>query len=335
MKDSAVRAGLRRISGMSGMGLLATGLICVGCSGSSPSTSLPTKDAGSTSPVVVAVTVEPINWLVLQIGGDAVRPITAVPPGQNHETWEPTPGDMENLRRASFYIESGMPFEEPLIDRLQGLNPSMRVVCLLDAVKPFSVASDVHSEEPADTGDVPDHSSDHGHDDHGHHHEHGDPHFWTDPQAMAAAAERIAEALEQRMPDWGPEIRARLASAQRMLAELDSELASMLASHRGRRYYVFHPETGWFAHRYGLIERAVELHGKAPGARTLDELAREIREAGVTVLLSQPGYSVTEVQALARQLNLEVREVNLMVPDYPEAMRELARTLKESFSPPV
>jgi len=332
------KAGVRRTYKTMVMGLIAAGLFWAGCSGSGVPAVSTQKATVGTAPLVVAVTVEPLNWLVSQIGGDAVRAITVVPPGQNHETWEPAPGHMDSLRQAAVYFESGMPFEESLISRLRGLNPSLEAVCLLDTVTekwspPEDPVGKNHQQDDAqvEETEASDLEADHGINEHEHHHAHGDPHFWTDPRAMAAAAEQVAAVLEKQLPEHTATIRERLESVLRTLTDLDRELAGMLASCRGRRYYVFHPETGWFARRYGLIERAAEQHGKAPGARALDDLAKEIRKTGASVLLTQPGYSVTEVQALARQLNLQVREMNLMIPDYPEAMRGLARTLVESF----
>lgn len=308
-----------------------------GCSGGHSPNAADRADPG---PLRVAVTVEPLRWLAARVGGDAVRPVTVVPPGQNHETWEPAPGHMDTLREAVVYFESGMPFEEPLIARLQGVNPSLESVCLLDAVTARYPAPEPDTgATPQETAEPPAHPG-HGHtheesgDPHGHDHGHefGDPHFWTDPLAMTAAAERIAETLARKRPELADRFRKNLESLTQELEALHREIAETLAPYRGKPFYVFHPELGWFARRYGLIQRAVEQHGKSPGAQALDLLAREIRENTVRDLFTQPGYPVTEVQALARQLNLRVRDVDLMTDDYPRAMRKLAAMLAESFA---
>ena len=332
------------------VGFLIALLLAAGCSGGGQSPATGDRAHAGASPLTVAVTVEPLRWLVSRLGGEAVHPVTVVPPGQNHETWEPAPGHMETLRQATVYFETGMPFEEPLIQRLRGLNPSLEAVCLLDAVTermpPPEAEPPVASGEAESTqagaaadaveqaGETPAAAEDH-HGEHHHAHAHGDPHFWTDPRAMMAAAERVAEVLAARLPEHAADIRAALEGVREDLASLEGEIARLMAPFRGRRYYVFHPETGWFARRYELVERAVEQHGKAPGARTLDDLVREIREAGVTTVFTQSGYPAVEVNTLARTLNLRVQEVNLARPDYPEALRELARSLAAGFGSEV
>ncbi len=148
---------------------------------------------------------------------------------------------------------------------------------------------------------------------------------------MAAVAERMAEELEQLLPERREDIRRGLASARQELMALHDELSAMLAPARGEVFYVFHPAFGWFAGRYGLKERSVERHGKTPGAREFDALVNEIRDAGVRVLFTQPGYPAAEVEALARHLGLRARELDLTGPDYPAAMRRLAEEILGSL----
>ncbi|HOJ67654.1 MAG TPA: zinc ABC transporter substrate-binding protein [Candidatus Hydrogenedentes bacterium] len=337
---SAVRLMLTGRWILNGMvGIAAMCFAVTGCSGDPKTRTTESQADSGTGPLVIAVTVEPLNWLVSTLGSDAARAVTVVPSGQNHETWQPAPGHMDTLARAAVYFESGMPFEEPLIERLRGLNPSLEAVCLLDAVTEKIPPPQIAPEETRDTKPEEDHGEPrqdlHGGEvhDHGHDHGDGDPHFWTDPQAMICAAERIAEVLSRHLPEQADSIREKLETVRRDLRQLDTEIAGMLEPVKGRPYYVFHPETGWFARRYGLVERAVEQHGKTPGARDLDALAREIGASGVTALITQPGYPASEMKALARQLNLRVLEVDLNRLNYPEAIRALAQATRESFAP--
>ena len=66
-----------------------------------------TQKAESTTKLGVIVTILPQAEFVESVGGDKVDVTVMVPPGASPHTYEPTPGQMEELSRAKMYAEVG------------------------------------------------------------------------------------------------------------------------------------------------------------------------------------------------------------------------------------
>ena len=91
-----------------------------------------------------------------------------------------------------------------------------------------------HDEE-GDDHDEADHDEEEGHDEDGHEeegHDHGDvdPHFWQDPQRMAAVVTALEDKLGAVVPDAASSLTANADAVVAELTKLDGEFTSGLAS---------------------------------------------------------------------------------------------------------
>ncbi len=86
--------------------------------------------------LVVAVTIPPQREWVENIGGDNVKVVVMVPPGEDPHTYEPDPGLMQELSKADIYFKlgSGIEFEERYMDSMMDQNPDMEVVDASQAI---------------------------------------------------------------------------------------------------------------------------------------------------------------------------------------------------------
>ncbi len=151
-------------------------------------------------------------------------------------------------------------------------------------------------------------------------HDHGagllDPHIWLDPQRMKIIASTTADALEALLPDEAPRIEERLAALQRSIDDTDERVATVLAPFAGRTLLVFHPAYGYFTRRYGLIQAAVEVDGRAPSARRLATVVDELRQQPVPALFVQPQFSRSAAERVANALDCELVELDPLAGDY-------------------
>jgi len=143
-----------------------------------------------------------------------------------------------------------------------------------------------------------------------------DPHIWLDPQRMKIIASTTADALEALLPDEAPGIKERLATLHRAIDDTDARVAALLAPFAGRTLLVFHPAYGYFTRRYGLIQMAVEVDGRAPSARRLATVVDELRQQPVPALFVQPQFSRSAAERVANALDCELVELDPLARDY-------------------
>jgi zinc transport system substrate-binding protein len=255
----------------------------------------------------VFVSIPPQAFLVEWLAGYLVQVDVLLPPGASPATYEPTAKQMAALDHAQLYLQIGAPFEGPILAKVSELMPELRVVDCRAGVE----------LEPIGGG--------------GHDHGAGllDPHIWLDPQRMKIIASTTADALEALLPDEAPRIEERLAALQRSIDDTDERVATVLAPFAGRTLLVFHPAYGYFTRRYGLIQMAVEVDGKAPSARRLAAVVDELRHQPVPALFVQPQFSRSAAERVASALDCELVELDPLAGDYLANLEIMADRIAE------
>ena len=232
-----------------------------------------------------------------------------LPPGASPATYEPTPKQMAALDHAQLYLQIGAPFEGPILAKVSELMPELRVVDCRTGVKLQQIGGGGH--------------------------DHGagllDPHIWLDPQRMEIIASTTADALEALLPDEAPGIEERLATLHRAINDTDARVAALLAPFAGRTLLVFHPAYGYFTSRYGLIQMAVEVDGKAPSARRLAIVVDELRQQPVPALFVQPQFSRSAAERVANALDCELVELDPLAGDYLANLEVMADRIAEGL----
>jgi zinc transport system substrate-binding protein len=264
--------------------------------------------AGDAGKPAVWVTIPPQRWLVERLADDLVTIAVLVAPGQSHETYEPTPKQIAALEGANLYIRLGVPFEDLLVRRLAAVAPRLEVVDGRAGIELLPMAAD-HDDD--------------------HHHGNLDPHFWLDPSLFALHAGNIAAALARLLPAHTEEIDARLDVLRALLETADRQVAMLLAPFAGRTVLVYHPAFGYFTHRYGLEQVAVEVDGKEPTARQLAELVDLARRTKTGTIFLQPQFSGRAPQALAAAIGGNTVPLDPLAEDYVanlEIMADLIAT---------
>jgi zinc transport system substrate-binding protein len=243
---------------------------------------------------VVFVSIPPQAFLVERLAGDLVETEILLPPGASSATYEPTPKQMAALDRSQLYLQIGAPFEGPVLAKVADLMPDVRIVDCRAGVELDPIGGD------------------------GHDHGFGllDPHIWLDPGRMKTVADTTAKALQALLPDESPAIEERLATLHAAIDDTDARVGEALAPLEGQTLLVFHPAYGYFTRRYGLIQRAVEVDGKAPSARRLATVIDEVQQRPVPVLFVQPQFSRSTAERVAKALDCNLVELDPLAGDY-------------------
>ena len=77
--------------------------------------------AGSPDTTTVSVSILPQRQFVQRIAGDLVQVEVLVLPGHSPATYEPTPRQMTRLAESDLWIRIGVPFEEHVMNVVEGL----------------------------------------------------------------------------------------------------------------------------------------------------------------------------------------------------------------------
>lgn len=111
------------------------------------------------------------------------------------------------------------------------------------------------------------------------------------------------------------------------LLEIDSKLEKALSNVQGSTLLVYHPAFGYFADRYGLTQKAVEIAGKEPTVKQLDSLIETAREQKVKVVFVQPEFSRKSAEVIAQAIGAQVFTAGSLEEDYMENLEYIADVL--------
>jgi zinc transport system substrate-binding protein len=295
---------------------------------------------------VMAVSIEPLRYIVEEIAGDDFRVVVLTPPGANPETYEPTPAQMGAAEDALLLFSTGLvAFECELTRRLPAPERAVDLsegIALIEADHTHEKGSGAdHGRKAADnhrhSRDVEtDHgqktADDHTHDPAGsgaaHAHLGADPHIWMSPRALA----RMARTAYGRIHELYPDSLSYSANYERLkerLETLDAEVSRRLAASPVRAFMILHPGLTYYARDYGLRQIAIERDGKEPSARQLAETVAEARAAGVTRVFYQNEFPVRTVEVAAAEIGSHAVEIDILGYDVPGNIMKITELIAQ------
>ena len=274
-------------------------------------------------PLQVMVSILPQQYFAERIGGDLAQVTVMVEPGGDPHVYEPKPQQMVALSRADLYLAVGVTFEDVWLSRFQDANPDMLVV---------------HTDAGVDKLPMAEHHHEGGHEEDAHqgaeeagaeHHEHGilDPHIWLAPSTARVMAENILHGLEAADPDNAAAYQANFEVLSQEIAALDQEIRAVFAPipEQDRRFLVFHPAWGYFAHEYGLTQLPVEVSGREPSPGELAAIIHLAEEHAIPVIFVQPQMSERTAQTIAGEINARVAVLDPLAPNWADNLRAAAQ----------
>lgn len=261
-------------------------------------------------PLRLASSAGPVAWLACEVVGRPCEAIGLVPPGASAHAWEPKPSDIARLQGVDAWLRTGLSFEASWTSRFQGAFPDMPVLDLRGSL-------DLQS------------SDEHGHESHGA--EPMDPHVWASPRAMRTLAETLAVRLSAKRPDLAARIAARMPRVRMHLDSLDTLARDALAPWTGRTFLINHPGLGYLARDYGLVQMALESHGRELSPVGLFELRKVARAQGIKAVYLQAEASDRVARSVAADLGVPVVSIDLLATPWDSAFRVALQALAQGL----
>ena len=153
---------------------------------------------------------------------------------------------------------------------------------------------------------------------HGHAHGERNPHLWTSPRMLRQMATTAYEHISRVWPD-SVKYQANYNALMIRLDSLEVSVERRLSEAPSRAFVIYHPTFGYLAAEHGLIEIAVETHGKEPSADHLRRVVDAARKLGAQKVFYQREFPRSVVEAVAGELGVEPIEVDILSGDV-EAM---------------
>jgi len=248
-----------------------------------------------------------------QVGGDRVEVIQLVGDGVDPHDYQMTPNDLIAVNRSQLLIYNGYNLE-PFLGQLVtgGGRPGLTLVQLTEGLTPI-----VDGRTP-------------------------NPHFWLNPQYAARYVQNLRDAYVAADPAGADTYRANAERYLGELATLDAELESTLSvvPSQNRKLIAAHDAFPYFARRYGfeLIGAVLSSEAQEPSPSELIALIRQVRQAGVRAVFTEPQFNPRLAQQLARETGIQIVPTysDAFPPDgsirtYTEMMRVNARNVADAL----
>jgi len=268
------------------------------------------------------VSIVPEQTFAKKIGGDAIEVATMVMPGDSPHTYEPKPSQMRQIADADLYFAIGVEFENVWLPKFKDLNLHLALIDVTKGIEKIPMTPEAHVEKHE--------ASHHESEEHHHDHTHGglDPHVWTAPSNVRIISRNIADALIKIDPSHEAAYRHGLKKWLEEVNATDQKIRQILSTvPKGTKFMVFHPSWGYFAKAYGLVQLPVEIEGKAPKPKALIRLIKEARRQKVRAIFTQPEFSDTSAQIIAKELGIPVIKVSPMAPDWSANLIRIAKAI--------
>lgn len=260
---------------------------------------------------LVSVTVPAQAWLVEQVAGEHVDLLIMVPDGHVPETAQPGTRNLSRFQQADLRFIVGHPllyFETRYIRPFQTRDGAAGDDSAL-WVSMFEIATQLKPQEKLQATD---------------------PHLWTSPVIMLAAAQRLAKVLSSLQPENAEEYRNNLAKLELAIRQLDKQLRAVIQHRQTAELLVYHPAWGHFANEYGLHQLAIEDEGKAPAAGGLSRLYADLQNKNIRFIVCSPGHDQRVAGMIAEQLQMTVALINPMQRDWMNMMQQMKSLLEKN-----
>ncbi|NLG16228.1 MAG: zinc ABC transporter solute-binding protein [Fibrobacter sp.] len=281
--------------------LIFTGLILLNCS----------SPAEKASKLHVFVTIPPQKYFLEKIGKDLVQINTLIPPGASPHSYEPKPSQLTGLSRTKLFFAIGGDFEGAWLPRICKDLSGLKVVFALNE----------HSGAQSDK--CPNHDHDHHRHSQGH-----DPHIWLSPEQVLHMADIIAIELSAADSVNRDQYLNNCSLFKDEIRDLQNKIrANLNGCTPGHPFMVFHPSWGHFASEFDLSQISVEIDGKEPGMREMQNIIDIAEKKKIRTIFVQPQFSKRSAQTISDQLKLKVSVADPLAENWAENLLKISEAL--------
>ncbi|MEX5261014.1 metal ABC transporter substrate-binding protein [Kocuria sp. CPCC 205263] len=305
-----------------------------------------TAGGGAGETLSVQASFYPLQYVTERVGGDLVQVESLTPAGAEPHDLELSPAAVDGLRTADAVVYlSG--FQPAVDDAVAQAAPEYA----LDAVHAGVEGEEAHSAEEHEAAEASHSGEAHSEEapveepveepagDDGHGHDGEDPHFWLDPDRLAAVATEVAHELAEVDPDNAATYESNAEELTTELAALDEEFTEGLATCERDTIVVSHDAYGYLADKYDLEQVAIAGldPDTEPSPARLAEIGEVVEAEGVTTVFSESLVNPKVAETLAAEHGIETAVLDPVEnqsdesADYQQVMRNNLEALRTAL----
>ncbi len=260
---------------------------------------------------IIFVSIAPQRYFVQAITKDDFRIYTMIGPGENPETYDPSPTQMVQLAQAKAYFRIGyIPFETSWMHRIQKNTPTLPIYDMSTGIVPL----EAHQSEE-DT-----------------HHHNIDPHIWFSCKNAQKIARYTVDALCQLVPEKKALYTRRYDSLNNEIVRIDRLIQKQVAQlpQAYKQFLIYHPALSYYAEEYGLHQIEIAHLGKNPTPSQLQSVIDTGKANDIRVILVQEEFDKRQAKSIANMLNASVHTIYPLSENWSYSMLHVVHCLQKA-----
>jgi zinc transport system substrate-binding protein len=256
----------------------------------------------------ILVSIPSYEKLLQEVLKDDYEVICVVPEGFNPHYFEVRPNDLNRIQNPKFWFGVNESFEPKLLESLKGRFGDLQYFNLVDSIE-FSKIEEHHDCH--------------------HHHEAGsschhdenmiDNHIWMSPKLMIKQIQFIQTVL----PNLTSLQDERFSLLKDQLSKLDKNLHDTLMPYHGKALLVSHGSFAYFCKEYHLLQLTIEIEGKQPMPKDLENLVNQLKTSSIICVIAQPQFDQKGAIIIAEKLHKPLYTIDPYSKNYFEMMNDL------------
>ncbi len=268
-------------------------------------------DPYGTEKGIITVSIAPFKYFIEEIAGDDFMVNIMVPAGANPHIYEPYPEQISKLERSEAYISNGfLGFETTWLDRFYEINKTMVKLSLGDRIDPIA-SGEKHEGEHA---------------------EGADPHYWVSPKCAMIMASSVKDLLCRLNPGEKQKYESNYDTLISKITGADNLAGSLFKGSAGKSFMIYHPNLGYLARDYDLVEVPVEFEGKEPSPSRLREMIDLARAENIRTIFVQKEYDSRNANVIALETGATIKVIDPLSEEWLTTTMEIISELYKSFT---
>ena len=261
----------------------------------------------------ITVSILPEKYFVDRISGNRYDVHVIIPPGANHEAFDPTPRQIQDLENSIVYFRIGyFEFEPVLTKELESINKKLMIVNVAGGIELIHTGDEDHLTEGLAGVD---------------------PHIWLSPVEVKTMVSNIYHTLITIDPDQASLFEGNYNQLINELDSLDKKLIPLFQNARLRKFIIYHPALGYLARDYGLEQIPIEREGKNPSPAYLRNIIDLARKDNIRTILIQKEFDINNARAVADGINGTLVIIDPMAYDWFKNMTAVTTILVTALNP--
>ena len=155
-----------------------------------------------------------------------------------------------------------------------------------------------------------------------------DPHVWVSPKNVKIIAKNIYDTLLEFDSINKEYYKTNYNNFIQEINQTDKRIKNIFSVlPQNSKFMVFHPSWGYFAKEYHLEQLVIEVEGKEPKPKILQEIIKKAKEEKVKAIFTQREFSDKSAKVIADELKIKVIKETPLAPNWSENLIEMANSI--------